>query len=429
MKLPQGRRRLWLLAALVLLLGLVAGGLLVLRLGGAEDVEGSSTEEFDVSNVPDPVRPPPAPPGSDRSTVISWPTYGYDNERARISPYSFRPPFRVAWSVGARSLLEFPPAIAYGRLYFTNLRGVTFAVDTETGKQVWRADENRCAASSPAIADRLVVQAFLNQRPCNSSRSPSELEGQVIAYDADTGKVAWRYRLGPTESSPLIVGNRVVVGDWRGDVVALDLSSGRRLWSYRTGGRVKAAVAGTGNRAFVGAYDGRLYAFDVRTGALQWDSSSQSGFTGRGRFYSTPALAYGRVYLGSTDGKVYSFGAATGELRWSKSTGGYVYSSPAVWNRTVYAGSYSHDLVALDAATGAERWRFRANGPISGSPTVMAGNVWFATLDRRTYVLDARTGREVWTFPDGEYTPLVADASRPYLVGYARVYALEPSSP
>jgi len=138
-------------------------------------------------------------------------------------------------------------------------------------------------------------------------------------------------------------------------------------------------------------------------------------------------VAYGRVYIGSTDGKVYSFGAASGELRWSRSTGGYVYSSPAVWNRTVFAGSYSHDLVALDAATGEVRWRFHANGPISGSPTVMAGNVWFATLERRTYVLDARTGRQVWSFPDGEYTPLVADADRAYLVGYARIYALKPA--
>ena len=39
-----------------------------------------------------------------------------------------------------------------------------------------------------------------------------------------------------------------------------------------------------------------------------------------------------------------------------------------------------------------------------------------------------RTGRLVWTFPDGEYSPLVADSRRAYLTGLTNVYALEPSS-
>ena len=40
--------------------------------------------------------------------------------------------------------------------------------------------------------------------------------------------------------------------------------------------------------------------------------------------------------------------------------------------------------------------------------------------------LDAVTGRQVWTFPDGKYSPVVADRERLYLVGYARIYGLVP---
>src|SRR4029077_12120319 len=78
----------------------------------------------------------------------------------------------------------------------------------------------------------------------------------------------------------------------------------------------------------------------------------------------------------------------------------------------------------LDAATGDVLWKFKANGPISGSPTVVAGRVYFATLAGRTYALDARNGALSWTFPDGEYSPVVADAKRLYLVGSARLYGL-----
>jgi outer membrane protein assembly factor BamB len=55
---------------------------------------------------------------------------------------------------------------------------------------------------------------------------------------------------------------------------------------------------------------------------------------------------------------------------------------------------------------------------------VIAGRVYFATLNGTTYALDARTGAQVWTFPDGKYTPVVADADRLYLVGYTRIYGL-----
>ena len=415
------RRRTLLAAAAVLLVVLVglggfAGGYVVAKKRESADVRGNATQEFVTTQAPAP-KPPPVP-------GVAWPMWGFDTVHNRVSPYDHKPPYRVAWMFRAQTLLEFPPAVAYGNVYVTNNPGVTFAVNATTGKQVWKHRAGRCAASSPAVGGKVVYQAFLNTPPCNSSRSPEALTGEVIAFDARTGKVRWRVEVGPTESSPLLHQGRVYVGDWRGNVYALERATGKVRWTFHTGGRVKGAVAALGNRIFVGAYDGRLYALDSRTGALQWRSSSQDRFGGLGRFYSTPAVAYGRVFIGSTDGKVYAFGATTGDLLWSRSTGGYVYSSPAVWQKLVIAGSYSGALYALDAATGETRWRFSAGERISGAPTVMGGLVYFATLGRRTYAVDGRTGRQVWSFADGEYSPLVADRDRVYLIGRARVYAL-----
>jgi glucose dehydrogenase len=94
----------------------------------------------------------------------------------------------------------------------------------------------------------------------------------------------------------------------------------------------------------------------------------------------------------------------------------------------VYAGSYSKRFFCFDAATGKILWQYKANGQISGSPTVIAGRVYFATLEGRTYALDARSGGLLWTFPDGKYSPVVADSKRLYLTGYARIYGLVPSA-
>ena len=112
--------------------------------------------------------------------------------------------------------------------------------------------------------------------------------GEVIAFDALTGKVRWRAAVGPTESSPLVHQGRVYVGDWRGRVIALDQRTGRIVWTFRTGGRVKGAVAALGNRVFAGSYDGRLYALDCVQARSSGGRPRRQRLGGLGRFYSDP---------------------------------------------------------------------------------------------------------------------------------------------
>ena len=384
------------------------------------DHRGSSTVEF----VPTETAPPPAV-----TAKIVWPAFGYDPERLHVGPdVRVRPPFRKIWTAGGASLFEFPPAIAYNRLYLADSAGRVLAISTRTGARAWDFESHRCQAASPAADDMqhgTVFEVFLNRHPCKARRAN---DGEVVALSVGTGKLRWSRHIGASETSPVVVDNRLYVGDWLGHVYALDKRSGRILWTADTGGAVKGGITVSGNRVYAGSYDGHLYAFDARNGRRIWRANGDPRLVGSGQFYSTPAAAYGRVYIGSTDGKVYSFGATSGKRRWSRSTGGYVYGSPAVWQDLVFVGSYSHTFYALDAATGDIRWTFKANGPISGSATVIDGVVYFASLTKkgRTYALAARTGRLLWSFPDGQYTPVVADKQRLYLVGYARLYGFTP---
>jgi outer membrane protein assembly factor BamB len=420
------RRPLVVLAAAVVLAAGLAAAYVVHRLDRPADERGSTSTEYVAAE-----KPVAAAPEAD----VPWPTYGLTPARTRSVQLPLRPPFRIVWRYQAGSLIEFPPSIGYGRLFFSTNKGTFAAVGEKTGKYAWKYRAHRCVAASPALgphAHGTVYETFLNHPPCNASGGGHGVDGEVVAFAVGHGKIHWSYRIGPSESSPLLVGNRLYVADWNGDVWSFDSNHGRVIWHrHVASGAIKGAIAYAGGRLYVGAYDGHVYCLSTG-GRVIWRGSAQSRLFGGSDFYSTPAVAYGRVFIGSTDGKVYAFGAADGRRLWSHSTGGYVYSSPAVWNQRVLVGSYSGTFSALDAGTGEPDWTFHAGGPISGSAVVVDGVVYFSTLHEahlkngRTYALDARTGRELWTFPDGEYTPVVAAGGRLFLIGYGVVYGMVP---
>jgi outer membrane protein assembly factor BamB len=417
------RRLALAVGALALVLGGAALGIWLWNRGQTSDLRGSSTEEFVVTEEPGAETRPAA-----EQQEIPWPTYGYDVARTRVAAdLDVRPPFRKRWMVRGRNLIEFPPAVAYGRLYVGTNPGRFLAIDAKTGTIAWERAFKRCIAASPTVADGVVYQPLMDPSPCGNP--DRDAAGYMVAMDAETGRVLWRFQAGVIESSPALVDGVLYFGSWDRKVYALDVRTRKARWAFETGDEVKAAPAFANGTVYIGAYDGTLYAIEAATGEPRWSSEGRSGVGGGGNFYATPAVAYGRVYIGSTDGKVYAFGASSGDLLWAQSTGGYVYSSAAVYRKTVYVGSYDGNLYALDAATGDVRWTFATGGRISGAATVIAGLVYVSTLEEQTFAVDAATGERVWSFPDGKYTPIVADSERAYLVGYTRVYGLTPRRP
>jgi outer membrane protein assembly factor BamB len=410
-------RRRWIILIVAVVLvaaGVAVAGIVVWNQRHPGSIRGSGSTEFDTTEVPGATTRP-------ERTVreIPWPTYGYDDARTRFAPdFGLRPPFRVIWRVRAGSLLEFPPVVAYGRVYLGTNDGRFLAIDSESGRIAWQKDFGRCTAASPVVGDGVVYQPLMDPSPCREH--DQDAAGYIVAMDAETGKELWRFRAGVTESSPLLLDGVLYFGSWDKKMYALDVETRRPVWSFATGDKVKGGAAYAKGSIYFGSYDGKTYALDARTGKLRWSAS------GVANFYATPAVAYGRVFIGNTDGRVYAFGAKSGNLLWARSTGDFVYSSAAVWNRNVYAGSYDGRLYALDAGTGDVRWSFEAGGAVSGSPTVLAGLVYFSTLKGRTFALDARTGQKAWQFRDGKYTPVAADKDRLYLIGYRRIYGLEP---
>jgi outer membrane protein assembly factor BamB/predicted alpha/beta hydrolase len=392
-------------------------------------VTGSSTREYVTTQKPVKKRP--------KKVVLEepWPTYGFSVQRTHLADFSLRPPYRRIWTAKAEGLIEFPPVVAYDKVFLAQEFGRFFAYDARTGKRLWRKRFGHCAASSPTAAKGVVYQAYMQPFPC--ARGDRSARGFVVAMDAKTGRELWRRWFGAIESSLLYVKGVLYFGSWDNHVYALNATTHKVLWSYPTDAEVNTSGAYASGTVYFATDGGSLYALNAKTGRLRWLFDG-----GREYFYATPTVAYGRVYIGNTDGTLYAFGASSGHLLWAQHVGTYVYSAAAVYRNTVYVGSYDGGLYAFDAGTGVERWRYDSPSAIHGSPTVMDGVVYFANCHLcgsrasryakvgpvGTYGLDAETGKLLWHFPDGAYSPIVADKERVYLAGLSKVYGFEPES-
>jgi outer membrane protein assembly factor BamB len=364
----------------------------------------------------------PQRPKVQKRKTVNWPLYGYDRARTRYLPAKgVRPPFQKVWRYKDGPLLEFPPTIAGGKLYFVNNSGFAIALDADTGKQLWKRRIGRLNASSPTYYKHHLY--IVNLVP-----------GHVVKLDARSGRILWKRSLpARAESSPVVVDNSLYFGCEDGSLYSLSTRNGNVRWVTGLGGPVKAAPAYYGGVLYVGDYGGYMNAVEAKNGKLIWQSDSLGqGFGTSGAFYSTPTVAFGRVYAGNNDTRVYSFDRHDGTIAWTYSTGGYVYSGPAVARTshtgpTVYIGSFDGNVYALNAKDGVPRWIRSAGGSVIGSLTAVGDIVYAAEFDgTSTTGFAMKSGHSVFHYPRGTYTAVVSDGHRIYLVGYSSITALQP---
>src|SRR5207253_2792188 len=151
------------------------------------------------------VRKPPRKRGAARSLPVYWPTYGFEASRVRWAESPLRPPFRRVWTFRARALLEFPPVVGYGRLYFANNHGVVYALNAETGATDWSfATGGKIKGAVALEGGRVYVGSY---------------DHHVYALDADTGKLLWKakaqdrfgYKTGTFYATPAVAYGRVYI--------------------------------------------------------------------------------------------------------------------------------------------------------------------------------------------------------------------------
>ncbi len=365
---------------------------------------------------------------SDESTGdVDWPLFGRIKNRTHyLRGQDLDPPLKEVWAYQEGVLLEYPPALQDGVLYLADKAGDIRAIRASTGDTIWRIPGAGGANSAP---DDTTGPAYFHGRVFIAMQ-----RGEVFALDPQTGKEMWRRRL-PTqlESSPLVVRSTVYLGSDKGILYALDTRNGKIRWTYKAAAEpVKTSPAYAAGKIFFADYGGTVHAVSAKNGKKIWQTDTDGMAGGSGGFYSSPAIAADKLFIGRDDGGFFALDQSSGKILWSKQTGKPIIGSPAVAKvrgtpLSVYIGNYAGTLYAFEAAGGKPRWTYKVGGAIPGTPSVIGTTVYTSSFQTQEAVgVEAKSGKKVWRFAAPGYTPMISDGERLYLIGYESLRALEP---
>jgi outer membrane protein assembly factor BamB len=177
---------------------------------------------------------------------------------------------------------------------------------------------------------------------------------KVYAVNTQTGKQVWMQKLGGAVLGSAVLGsdNSLYIGSYDGTVYALNTANGETRWSAAASSWIWSGPALDGTTLYYGDGKGSLYAHPVSGTGQPWTQQLNGAITG------TPAVSGSTIVVGTETGNIY-FIDLTGKNPHPVPISGKVYSSPIAAGDQVLVAPQGGDaiMVAFDQK-GTVKWSF-----------------------------------------------------------------------
>ncbi|MCW5871541.1 MAG: PQQ-like beta-propeller repeat protein [Candidatus Eremiobacteraeota bacterium] len=163
--------------------------------------------------------------------------------------------------------MELPNPVADSELLFltTFSPGIAAALRRDTGEPIWSLDLGGLGGKPPVLEGPLLYAMTAATLYCLEGTSGHE-NWRFTPYSA---KGEWIY------TTPVLAGDRLILGDRRGVLWALHRETGQTLWQTQLSeakSNVNATALIQGDRVFTASNDGEAICCDLETGQVVWRS-------------------------------------------------------------------------------------------------------------------------------------------------------------
>jgi len=181
------------------------------------------------------------------------------------------------------------------------------------------------------------------------------MDHRVYAVNAINGDLLWQSDDlgGAIVGTPAFDhGDTVIVGTFGSEVIALDAKTGNVTWRFATQGWVWSGGVMNQDTYYVGDLNGYIYSIDAATGVQNW--RVQPG----GPIIGSPLLANEQLIF-SSENETMFFISLDGNVLDSRVVGGTLYATPlAAGDLILIAPIDGEFLLAALTTTGAQQWTY-----------------------------------------------------------------------
>jgi len=338
----------------------------------------------------------------------------------------------VVWKFATGKEVTAAPVVANGVVYCGSTNGQFFAIDANTGQQLWKYAARFPISCRAAVQNDLII---------------FESGNTLYALDRTTGREKWQFVAKPYRpiasmdltdyhrSSPVIANNVVYFGDDWGDINGVDLSTGLPIFEFTTeaGRPIRSTPAIRDDVVYFGDWEGDVFAVSLANKKLLWKYRLENTRPYYGAVVSELLIQHNVLYFGSQHDIFAPLDITTGKPAWSYSDPNHTYlpSTPVLHNGNVIIGSTIFTNAVLCLNKGDLVWKFPADGifftrPVVHESTLVINSTNFGKTGW-LYLLDISNGKLINKLPIEKATasaPAVSDGKIFVGAGDGCLYAL-----
>ena len=281
--------------------------------------------------------------------------------------------------------LNCPLILADEVLYLRDSKGNLCAVNSQTGKEIWRTQIDH------KILDFLIFH--------NNIIYLSSSDGDLYAIDVKTQQIKWKSSINfGRNCNPIVSDDLLFVNSKDGNIYAIKIETGQLSWQFKTTENMATTPPALNNGVvYVGSEDEKLYAIDTRTGREKWKCE-----IGPLALYSIPVIANDVVYIGVKNNFLYAIDAETGAKIWQLQVEDKYYlmpfSPPAINDKFIYVGIYVGYLCAINIETQQKSWQKLEREYQQLNSITLANGIIYCERSGTINAIEAQSGKELWKF-------------------------------
>ncbi|WP_170325337.1 outer membrane protein assembly factor BamB family protein [Ruegeria arenilitoris] len=260
----------------------------------------------------------------------------------------------IKWQKRLNATGSGAPLVNDGLLYLVAGDETGWAVNTKDGRIAWQIQGtpsvgNVLGAPAPVIASEFAVFAFGSGDVAATFRKGGIRRWNASVAGGRRGRAA--AQIVDVTGGPMVVGDKIYIGNHSGRTVAFDAGSGERIWTAGEG--AVDTVWPAGNSLFLISDRSQLVRLNIADGSIVW-AQDLPGFVKdkpkrRGPIVAHygPILAGGRIVVASNDGYLRFFNPVDGTLVNRVEVPGGATTAPVVAGQTLYVVSTKGELHAF----------------------------------------------------------------------------------